>query len=65
MGPPFRSNERDLVSWIEHSNASVYRRDILVPAHKDRLIEYQQEVGLVHLSPLGSAWVEDKLARFL
>jgi hypothetical protein len=57
--------ERDLVAWTEHTNASVYRRDLLVPAHKARLIEYDKAAGLVHLSPLGSAWVEDHLARLL
>lgn len=59
-------SERDLARWIEHSNASVYRRDVLVPAHKDRLIEYDRDNGGdVHLSPLGSAWVESNLGRFL
>ena len=35
--------ESDLLSWIEHSNASVFRRDVLMPAHKARLIEYNQK----------------------
>jgi hypothetical protein len=54
-------SERDLVSWLEHSNASVYRRDVLRPAHKARLIEYDEADGLVHLSPLGIAYVEESL----
>jgi hypothetical protein len=54
-------SERDLVSWLEHSNASVYRRDVLRPAHKARLIEYDEADGLVHLSPLGIACVEENL----
>lgn len=58
-------SERDLVAWIEHSNASVYRRDVLAPAHKDRLIEYERAEGLVHLSPRGAAWVEDRLTDYL
>jgi hypothetical protein len=57
--------ERDLVTWVEHSNASVYRRDVLMPAHKARLLEYDRASGLIHLSPLGSSWVEGHLRRFL
>jgi len=54
-------SDRDLVSWLEHSTASVYRRDVLRPAHKERLIEYDETTGTVHLSPLGVAYVEDEL----
>lgn len=53
--------DRDLVSWLEYSNASVYRRDVLRPAHKARLIEYDERTGTVHLSPRGVAYVEDEL----
>lgn len=27
-------SESDLVSWLEHSNAAVYKRDVLIPEHK-------------------------------
>jgi hypothetical protein len=54
-------SERDLVSWLEHSNASVYRRDVLRPAHRARLIEYDEADGTVQLSPLGIAYVEENL----
>ena len=54
-------SDRDLVSWLEHSNGSVYRRDILRPAHKARIIEYDEQTGLAQLSPLGVAYVEDNL----
>ena len=53
--------EADLVSWIEHSNASVYRRDVLRVAHKARLVEYDQQKGTVQISPCGIAYVEDQL----
>ncbi len=55
--------EADLVSWVEHSNASVYRRDVLRRAHKARLIEYDEASGSVSISPAGMAHVED--ARLL
>jgi hypothetical protein len=38
-------SERDIVSWLEHSNATVYRRDILWPAHQERLIEHDRTTG--------------------
>jgi hypothetical protein len=53
--------ESDLVSWIEHSNPSVYRRDVLRGAHRDRLIEYDQGRGTAQISPLGIEYVEETL----
>jgi hypothetical protein len=53
--------ERDLVRWIEHTNASVYRRDVLRKAHKTRLLEYDQASGTVTISPRGIELVEDNL----
>ncbi len=54
-------NEDTLRGWVEHSNPSVYRRDILRPAHKDRLIEYDAAGKRVRLSPKGAKEVGDKL----
>ena len=51
----------DLVSWVEHSNPSVYRREILRPAHRERLIEYDEAAHAVRISPRGIAYVEDNL----
>jgi hypothetical protein len=53
--------EADLVSWVEHSNPSVYRRDVLRPAHRDRLIEYDAGARTAQISPLGIAHVEEVL----
>ncbi len=53
--------EVDLFSWVESSNKSVYRRDILSPLHGERLIEFDRNAGLVHLSPTGTAYVEENL----
>jgi len=39
--------ETDLCAWVEHSNASVFRRDVLKKAHKARLLEYDQDTGSV------------------
>jgi hypothetical protein len=46
------------VRWVEHSNPSVYRRDILRVAHRARLVEYDEAVRAVEISPLGIAYVE-------
>lgn len=54
-------NEKDLIASIEHSNPSVYRRDILRKAHKQRLLEYNAETKKVIISPLGAKHVESKI----
>lgn len=53
--------ESDLVSWIEHSNAAVFRRDILKIAHGSRLLEYNQSDKTAEISPLGIEFVEQNL----
>jgi hypothetical protein len=53
--------EKSLVESLEHSNATVYRRDILKKAHKARLLEYSQSDGTVVISPLGSRRVEQTI----
>jgi hypothetical protein len=53
----------DLFSWVEYSNASVFRRKVLQKLHNDRLVEYDTETELVHLSPTGVAKVEAELLR--
>jgi hypothetical protein len=54
-------SEAELFSWVEHSNAANYRRDVLRRAHGDRLIEYDQKTGSVDLSPIGVDYVERNL----
>jgi hypothetical protein len=55
--------ESDLFTWAEHSNASVYRRDILRKGHKDRLLEYDEEAGTVEISPRGVEYAEGLLVE--
>jgi len=54
-------SENDVISWLEHSNAAVYRRDILVPGHKKRLWEYDKMEKKITISPLGINYVEKNL----
>lgn len=56
-----RISEKDLVSWTEHTNLAVYRRDVLVPGHKKRLWEYNKTDKSVTLSPLGIEYTESNL----
>jgi hypothetical protein len=58
---PKQVKESDLVNWVEHSNSTVFRRDILLPSHKDRLIEYDEIQRMVAISPLGRKFVEENV----
>lgn len=58
---PAGQDEDELVADLEHSNKSVYRRDVLKRAHKERLIEYDSVAKRVHISPLGIREVEEKI----
>jgi hypothetical protein len=53
--------ESTLVSWLEHSNASVYRRGILKKLHRERLIEYDATTRTTQISPTGIVDVEERL----
>lgn len=53
--------DSDLTKWVEHSNASVYRRDVLRLAHRERLLEYDEQSGEVRISPRGIAYVEEHI----
>ena len=50
--------ESDLQVWVEHSNASVYRRDILRKAHREKLLEYDEKAHTVLISPTGIEYTE-------
>ncbi|HXT65977.1 MAG TPA: hypothetical protein VN657_04230 [Nitrospiraceae bacterium] len=55
--------EAELLQWVEHSNASVFRRDILRRAHKAKLVEYDPTNSTVEISPLGIEHVERILLK--
>lgn len=52
----------DLFDWSEHSNLSIYKKDVLNPLHKDRLVEFSRLAGLVQISPLGIRFVEERIS---
>jgi hypothetical protein len=53
----------DLFNWIEYSNASNFRRLVLTPLHKARLIEFDTKLARARISPAGAKEVEEKLLR--
>lgn len=53
------AKEVELVEWVEHSNPSVFRGDVLRKAHKEKLIEYDHKTGRVQISPKGISYVEE------
>lgn len=54
-------SEGELISWLEHSNMAVYRRDVIIPGHKKRMWEYNKTSKKIILSPLGIEHVEKNL----
>ena len=53
---------KDLLAWTEYSNPSLFRSTLLPSLHKEELIDYEEEDGSVHLSPLGIIYVERELS---
>jgi hypothetical protein len=58
---PVPVKDRDLCTWVEHSNITRFKKSVLQAAHASRLVEYDRRTGLVHLSPTGIAEVEERL----
>lgn len=58
---PGRVKEGNLIDWLEHSNPSIFRRDVIRKAHRARLIDYDENTKQVQISPTGIRHVEDNL----
>lgn len=54
-------NEAELADWVEHETLAHFRRDVLKPLHKKKLIEYSPTDRTAVISPLGVERVESKL----
>ena len=52
---------KDIVDCIEYSNASMFRKTVLQPAHKAALIDFNAKTDEVQLSPLGLRYVEQNI----
>lgn len=56
-------SEKDLVKWVDHSNANVFRTSVLHRLHRSRLIEYEEAKHRIRISPLGIADVERRILK--
>jgi hypothetical protein len=53
----------DLFSWVEYSDYAMFKRAVLTPLHKNRLVEYDKDTEAVTISPLGIKEVEEKILK--
>ncbi|MGI8552765.1 MAG: hypothetical protein ACR2PL_18550 [Dehalococcoidia bacterium] len=53
----------DLCDWVEYSTLSNFRRDVLRPLHRARLVEHDRETDTAIISPTGIEKVEKELLR--
>jgi hypothetical protein len=52
---------RALCEWTEYSNPYTFWNEVLPAMHAEKLIEFDKSTDLVHLSPVGIRYVEDRL----
>lgn len=53
----------DLFKWVEYSSISMFRKSVLQPLHKARLIEYEEAQNRARISPSGATEVERTLLQ--
>ena len=53
----------DLFSWVEYSYFPMFKKKVLAPLHKERLVEYDRETESVTISPLGIKEVEENILK--
>ena len=51
----------DLYSWVEYSSINMFKKRILEPLHKERLIEFDRENEVVQISPKGIDLVDKEI----
>ena len=52
----------DLCQWVEYSSLRDFKRLVLLPLHRDRLVEYDTENEVVLLSPKGAKVVDETMS---
>ncbi|MBX3321778.1 MAG: hypothetical protein KF757_02175 [Phycisphaeraceae bacterium] len=55
----------DLVNWIEYSNKSLYKKNVILQLHQNRLVEFNDAESMAVLTPLGAKHVETTLLKNL
>ena len=53
VSEPGDIKEVDLLRWIEHPSPARFRREVLRPAHKAKLIDHDEKAGVIKLLPPG------------
>ncbi len=53
--------DKKLARWVEYKNLSQFRDSVLMPMHRNRLLECDNSQRRVRLTPLGNADVEARL----
>jgi len=53
-----------LIDWLEYSNSSRFKNEILGNMHKEKKIEYNKNTKIVIISPLGKIYVENNLIKY-
>jgi hypothetical protein len=56
-------SEKELTDWVEYSSVGMFRKRVLEPLHKARLIEYDSKLLRAHISPTGTKRVEEQLSK--
>jgi hypothetical protein len=56
-------DEKELFAWVEYSTLTMFRNRILLPYHKERLLEYDASQRRVRISPRGVLEVEQLLSK--
>ena len=56
-------DEAVLVSWVEYSSITMFRRRILKPLHQAKLIEYDTKLRWACINPHGAKSVENRLLK--
>ena len=51
----------EICTWVEYSNASMFKSRILSELHRSRLVEFDSKKSIVRISPLGIQRVEEML----
>lgn len=49
----------DLISWVEYQNKTDFKSKVLIPLHREGMIEFDKELNMIFLSPKGSKKVEE------
>lgn len=51
----------DLIDWIEYPSTADFRSKVLIPLHKEALIEFEKGLNMIFISPKGNKEVEENI----